>query len=162
MRLIESVLAKLPKPNKAQRLFVIALLELMLLVPGPITFRNLSRYSCYHEKTFARGFSREFDWVALNKEAIEQVVPAEHEQALVLDASVIPKSGHCPWGLDRFWHGTVNRAEKGLEISALAWLDISAHQTYSLSVEQTPPADQASSKAAADENRIDAYLYQVR
>ncbi len=92
MRLIESVLAKLPKLHKAQRLFVIALLELMLLVPGPITFRNLSCYSCYHEKIFARGFSREFDWVALNQEAIEQVVPAEHEQALVLNASFIPKS----------------------------------------------------------------------
>jgi uncharacterized protein with NAD-binding domain and iron-sulfur cluster len=162
MRLLESVLAKLPKTNKPRRRFIIALLELVLMVPGPITFRNLSRYSGYHEKTVARGFARAVDWVALNREAIAQVVPPEHEQALVLDASFIAKSGRQTYGLDRFWNGTAGRAEKGLEISALAWLDITANQAYSLSVEQTPAAVKGSNNAAVDDSRLDAYLSQLR
>lgn len=162
MRLLESVLAKLPKPNKPQRLFILVLLELMLMVPGPITFRNLSRYSGFHEKSFARGFARTLDWVALNREAIAQVVPPAHEQALVLDASFIAKSGRQTYGLDRFWNGTAGRAEKGLEISALAWLDITAHQAYSLSVEQTPAAVKGSDNAAVADSRLDAYLAQLR
>lgn len=162
MRLLESVRAKLPKPNKPQRLFILVLLELMLMVPGPITFRNLSRYSGFHEKSFARGFARTLDWVALNREAIAQVVPPAHEQALVLDASFIAKSGRQTYGLDRFWNGTAGRAEKGLEISALAWLDITAHQAYSLSVEQTPAAVKGSDNAAVADSRLDAYLAQLR
>ncbi len=162
MRLLASVLAKLPKTNKPQRRFIFAWLELMLMVPGPITFRNLSRYSGYHEKTVARGFARTLDWVVLNREAIAQGVPPEHEQALVLDASFLAKSGRQTHGLDRFWNGSAGRAEKGLEISALAWLDITAHQAYSLSVEQTPAAVKGSDKAALDDTRLDAYLSQLR
>ncbi|MGC1952789.1 MAG: transposase, partial [Gammaproteobacteria bacterium] len=91
-----------------------------------------------------------------------QVVPPEHEQALVLDASFLAKSGRQTYGLDRFWNGTAGRAENGLEISALAWLDITANQAYRLSVEQTPAAVKGSDNAALDDSRLDAYLAQLR
>jgi len=52
------------------------------------------------------------------------VIPETHEQALVIDASFVPKSGQHTYGLDRFWNGSHRRTEKGLEISALAWLDV--------------------------------------
>jgi hypothetical protein len=64
------------------------------------------------------------DWVSLNKGAITDVVPPAHEQALVIDASFVPKSGQHTYGRDRLWNGSHSRAEKGLEISTLAWLDI--------------------------------------
>jgi hypothetical protein len=38
-------------------------MRLLLMLPGRMTFRNLSRYSSYHEKTFARWFARDWDWV---------------------------------------------------------------------------------------------------
>lgn len=162
MRLLASVLDRLPKTNKAQRLFVSTLLEVMLLVPGPCTFRNLSRYSGYTERTFARGFSRSLDWVALNQAALEQVIPATHEQALVLDASFIPKSGKHTYGRDQFWHGTAGRSERGLEISVLAWLDLTANQAYSLSVEQPPPPAQDKAKPKGEASRLAAYLAQLQ
>lgn len=56
-----------------------------------------------------------------------------------MDASFVPKSGKHTSGLDRFWNGSHRRAEQGLEISTLAWLDITDNCAYSLSVEQTPP-----------------------
>ena len=97
--------------------------------------RHLSqygRYSPYHERTFSRWYARDFDWVSLNQAAITEAVPPEHDQALVMDASFVPKSGKPTYGLDRFWNGSHSRAEKGLEISTLAWLDITDNCAYCL------------------------------
>ncbi|MEE4377748.1 MAG: hypothetical protein V2J55_09595 [Candidatus Competibacteraceae bacterium] len=58
----------------------------------------------------------------------------DHEQALVMDASFIGKNGRDTYGLDQFWNGCAARAERGLEISVLGWLDVTANQTYSLNV----------------------------
>jgi DDE superfamily endonuclease len=128
------------------------------MLPGHATFRNMSRYSPYHERTFSRGYSRDLDWVSLNKAAITEVVPPEHDQALVMDASFVPKSGKHTYGLDRFWNGSHSRAEKGLEISTLAWLDITDNCAYALSVEQTPPS---AATSAPEITRMDVYLDQL-
>ena len=85
MRLLQSVLPTLPQTKKPQRKFIAHLLGLLLMLPGHATFRNLSRYSSYHERT------------SLNKAAITQVIPPEHQQALVIDASFIPKSHPHLW-----------------------------------------------------------------
>jgi hypothetical protein len=147
-----------PKTKKSQRTFVAHLIRLLLLLPGHATFRNFSRYSRYHEKTFARQCAKPFDFVALNKAAIMAVVPAEHEQALALDASFIAKSGKRTYGLDRFWNSCHGRTERGLEISVLGWVDITHNSAYCLSVEQTPPGRAADAEAT----RIDTSLEQLR
>lgn len=159
MRLLHSVLSCLKQTKTPQRKFVTHLLGLLLMLPGHATFRNMSRYSPYHERTFARNYDSDFDWVALNKAAITTVVPPEQDQALVIDASFVPKSGKQTYGLDRFWHGSHNRTEKGLEISTLAWLDLTGNCAYCLSVEQTPPSSDASD---AEATRMDSYLDQLR
>ena len=158
MRLLQSVLSCLKQTKKPQYKFVTHLLGLMLMLPGHATFRNMSRYSPYHERTFSRWYGRDLDWVSLNKGAIIAVVPPEHEQALVMDASFVPKSGKHTYGLDRFWNGSHSRAEKGLEISTLAWLDITDNCAYGLSVEQTPPSAETSDPEAT---RMDIYLDQL-
>ena len=128
------------------------------MLPGHATFRNLSRYSMYHERTFARWYARDFDFVSLNKAAIIHVIPPDHAQALVLDASFVPTSGKKTYGLDRFWNGRQSRTAKGLEISALAWLDITDNCAYCLSAAQTPPADKTTD---AEATRIAGYLDQL-
>jgi DDE superfamily endonuclease len=158
MRLLQSVLPMLRQTKKPQQKFVAHLFGLLLMLPGPAMFRNLSRYSSYHEKTLTRWYARDFDFVSLNKAAILHVIPPTHEQALVLDASFVPKSGKKTYGLDHFWNGSHSRTEKGLEISALAWLDITDNCAYCLSAEQTPPADQTPDAKAT---RIDVYLDQL-
>ena len=104
------------------------------------------------------GTLKAFDFVSLNKAAITHVMIPEHEQAFVIDASFVSKSGKQTYGLDRFWNGSHSRSEKGLEISALAWLDITANCAYILSVEQTPPSSGAIAPAII---RIDVYLAQL-
>ena len=66
----------------------------MLMLPGHATFRNLSRYSSYHERTVCRWYDRDFDFVALNKAAITQVMAPEHQQALVISNGIydLPKT----------------------------------------------------------------------
>ena len=158
MRLLHSILPHLHQTKKPQQKFLTHLLGLLLLLPGHATFRNLSRYSFYQEKTFARWYTRDFDFVSLNKAAITEVIPAAHAQALVKDASFVRKSGQQTYGLDRFWNGSQSRTEKGLEISAWAWLDITGNCAYCLSVEQTP----ATSEGPDEEtSRIDIYLDQL-
>ena len=158
MRLLQSVLPTLRQTKKPQQKFVAHLLRLLLMLPGHAPFRNLSRYSAYHERTFARWYARDFDFVSLNKAAITQVIPPEHEQALVIDASFVPKSGKKTYGLDRFWNGSHSRTEKGLEISTLAWLDMTENCAYCLSVEQTPPTDKTTDSEAT---RMDIYRDQL-
>jgi hypothetical protein len=65
--------------------------------------------------------------VSFNKVAITEVVPPDHEQGLIMDASFVPKSGKHTYGLDRFWNGSHSRTERGLEISTLAWLDLTGN-----------------------------------
>jgi len=138
MRLLDSVLECLPNISRPQKKFLRHVLELLWLFPGSATFRNLSRYSDYCEKSFARWYSRELDFVSLNQDIILSHVPVEHEQALALDASFIGKSGKNSYGLGSFWNGSHSRSERGQEISVLAWVDIDANTAYALSVEQTP------------------------
>ena len=76
------------------------------------------------------------------------MTPPEHAQAVVIDASFVPKSGKKPYGLDRVWHGRHGRSDKGLEISVLAWLDITATCAYARSVEPTPPTSAATDPEA--------------
>ena len=57
--------------------------------------------------------------------------------------------------LERFWNSRQRRSEKGLEVSAVAWLDITDNCAYGLSVEQTPP------RSETQGTRIDAYLEQL-
>jgi hypothetical protein len=52
------------------------------------------------------------------------VIAPEHQQALVIDASFIPKSGTRTYGLEHFRNSRHRRSEKGLEVSAVVWLDI--------------------------------------
>jgi hypothetical protein len=84
---------RLKNTKKPQQKFLCHVMRLLLLLPGHVTFRHLSRYSPYHEKTFARWFARDCDFVSLNHAAIVEVVAPSHEHVLAFDPSFVPKSG---------------------------------------------------------------------
>ena len=50
---------------------------------------------------------------------------------------VVGKTGKKTWGIDWFYNGSAGRAQKGLEISVIAVVDVKARQGYTLSVKQT-------------------------
>jgi hypothetical protein len=80
-------------------------------------------------------------------------MPAIHEKIAVLDASFMEKSGGKTDGLGKFYHSKHSKAEKGLEISTLAVVDVDYNTAYQLSTRQTPI--QAKN---AEETRVHDYL----
>jgi len=124
-----------------------------MIVCGKVNFTNLSRYSKISERTYRRQFQRSFNFIKTNADLIKQVVPPTARQIIALDCSFIPKSGKATYGIEHFYNGSAGRAEKGLEISVLAIVDVDTKQGYTLSVQQTPPA-----KSTEAKTRIDDYL----
>jgi hypothetical protein len=77
------------------------------------------------------------------------------------DASFIPKSGKQTFGLGHFFNGCASRAERGLEISTLAVVDVTRRCAFTLAVSQTPPGEEAT-QTEPDETRVDFYKQQLR
>ena len=125
---------------KPQRKFISVLLTTIMLMRGRVNFRNLSRYSILCEKTFSRQYRNTFDFAEFNMIGTEMVVTAHTLMIAATDCSFIAKSGSHTYGLGRFYNGSRAEAEKGLEISELAVVDVNYNTAYSVSAWQTPAA----------------------
>jgi len=158
MQLVKRILLQMSNLSKPQFKFLLTLFSTTLMLRGRMNFRNLARYSQLSEMTYLRNFRKPFDFNELNRQLIEETVPAKHVKIAALDCSYIPKSGKQSYGIDRFWSGQANQAKLGQEISLLSVIDLSYGTAYSLSVEQTPESVEI---GKTEENRIDCYLKQV-
>jgi hypothetical protein len=127
---------------KPQRKFMFILLTALTYLPGRVNFRNLGRYTPLNEKTFSRWFRRPFDFVTFNLLNLKDL-PDNGECVAGIDASFLPKSGRSSYGLDCFWNGSQGQAERGLEISLLALVDVTHNTAYTLSAYQTPALPKA-------------------
>ena len=159
MTYVRDSLAKMPGLSKPRRKFVEFILSLLLALPGRASFRNMSRYGPYCEKTFSRQFAQAFDFLQFNR----LLLAGKLEQAefmLAIDASFVSKSGKKTYGLDKFFSSTSGRAEKGLEISLVALVDTKAGNAYSLLARQTPYF-RATEKATKQERRMRFYQSQL-
>jgi DDE superfamily endonuclease len=100
-------------------------------------FTNLSRYGEYSERTYRRQYQKSFDFIPFHAQTIAAAIEPSKEQVAAIDCSFISKSGKQTWGMDNFYNGSISKSQKGLEISVIAVVDVSAHQGYTLSVKQT-------------------------
>ena len=107
------------------------------MVCGQANFTNLSRYGEYSEKTYRRQYQKSFDFIPFHAETIAAAIDPNREQIAAIDCSFISKSGKQTWGVDNFYNGSISKSQKGLEISVISVVDVSAHQGYTLSVKQT-------------------------
>jgi hypothetical protein len=123
MNLVEKILNRF-KISKSQRQFLATLFSSILTARGKINFRNLSRFSDISEETYSRHYAKPFDFIGFNREVIDEALGKDSERIIAYDPSFIPKSGKKTYGLDYFWNGCHRRSEKGLEIAALAIVDI--------------------------------------
>lgn len=171
MTVVTHILDQMPFIHQPQRKFVLALFAVISCLRGRVNFRNLARYSDYSERTFHRQFRHEFDFAEFNRLAIKQVVEPAAVLLVAQDATFIPKSGKQTYGLDRFFNGCTHRAERGLEASTIAIVDVTRTTAFTLSVKQTPPRPTPAKKAKEpkpkratlpEETRIDFYLKHFR
>jgi hypothetical protein len=129
---------------------------------GRATFTNLGRYSNLSERTYRRQYQRSFNFMKFNQQLIEKAIEPKSQVILAVDCSFIPKSGKRTYGIDYFYNGSASRAEKGLEISAMAVVDVNHKTGYSLSVQQTPAKISSPEKSEQNEtSRINHYLTQL-
>jgi len=99
----------------------------------------------------------------LNQALIEQVTADDSTQIAVVDCTFTEKSGRHTYGLDWFYNGKTQRAERGLEWSVVAVVDLAQKTGYALSAQQTEAGLGAQEPATADEtkppkSRVDFYL----
>ena len=121
----------------------------------------MARYSDWSERTYRRHFAQSYAFIRLNQGLIDKAIVPTHFQVGVIDASFVPKSGKATYGLDRFYNGKASRAERGLEISMIAVVDVEQAIGYALSVQQTPAAPPDDEQDTAH-SRVDDYLDHLR
>jgi hypothetical protein len=109
----------------------------IFVVCGKVNYTNLSRYSDLSERTYRRHFQRGLGAESLNQALIEQVRRSEQAQIAVVDCTFLEKSGRQTYGLDWFYNGKTQRAEKGLELSVVAIVDVEQNTGHTLSAQQT-------------------------
>ncbi len=163
MTIVSDILQQMPAVRQPQRKFLAVLFAAILALRGRVTCRNLSRYCDYSERTIARQFRATFDWPDFHQRVMTAALAPRSELISAQDASFLPKSGKQTFGLGHFFNGCASRAERGLEISTLAVVDVTRRCAFTLAVAQTPPgAEAARSTQAEEETRIDFYKQQLR
>lgn len=126
----------MPELGEWQKRFLLVLFPTLLLLRGKVNFSQLAHHSELSERTYRRGFRREFDFEAFNLHCVEQR-SVKGELVAAMDASYVPKSGKQTFGLGKFYNGCLGRAVKGLEISEIALIDRDTRQAFSFSTKQT-------------------------
>lgn len=154
---MNSIIDILPKvSSKVQQRFLSILFSTIIVMCGKVNFTNLSRYSEITERTYRRQFSRSYNFIKGNAEIIGKAILPTARQIIATDCSFIKKSGKATYGIESFYNGSAGKAEKGLEVSVIAVVNVDSKQGYALSVQQTPPA-----QTESDKTRIDWYLEQL-
>jgi DDE superfamily endonuclease len=161
MTMVNDILKQMPGLGQPQRKFLATLCFTILVLRGRVNFRNLSRYCDYSERTIARQFREPFDWPDFHQRVLMTALDPRSELVSAHDASFLPKSGKQTFGLGHFFNGCASRAERGLEISTLAVVDVTRQCTFTLAVAQTPPGEDAT-KAEPEETRVDCYTQPLR
>jgi DDE superfamily endonuclease len=163
MTIVTDILKQMPAVRQPQRKFLAVLFATILALRGRVTGRNLSRSCDYSERTLARQFRASFDGPDFHQRVLTAALDPRSALLSAQDASFIPKSGKQTFGLGHFFNGCANRAERGLEISTLAVVEVTRRCAFRLAVAQTPPgAGEVTSPQEEDETRVDFYKQQLR
>jgi hypothetical protein len=161
MTMVNDILTQMPGLGLPQRTFLATLCVTILVLRGRVNFRHLSRDCDDSERTSARQFREPFDWPNFHQHVLMTALDPRSALVSAHDASFLPKSGEQTFGLGPFFNGCASRADRGLEISALAVVDGTRRCAFTLAVAQTPPGE-AATKAEPEESRVDFYTPQLR
>jgi hypothetical protein len=160
MTLVNDILKQIPGLSQPQRKFLATLFVTILVLRGRVNFRTLSRYCDYSARTIARQFRAPFDWPDFHQRVLMTALDPRAELVSAHEASFIPKSGKHTFGLGHCFNGCARRAERGLEMSTLAVVDVTRRCAFTLAVAQTPPGEEAT-QTAQEETRVDFYKQQL-
>lgn len=149
--LINAIIAKIGKTTKPRQKFIRHILILYMGLRGKYNFINMSRYGLYTEQTYRNQMNKPFDWSGFNMNLIQQ--HCSDELILAFDPSYMPKSGKKTAHVGRFWSGKDQAVKPGIEIGAIAVVDVQNGTALSLESVQTPIIP----KTETGENLVDHY-----
>lgn len=101
---VKSILSSMSSVNRPQMLFMLALFSVLGVFQGKATFRNMSRYSEYCERSFSRWYRRSFEYAHFNRELLRHELQEKAERIGAIDASFMKKSGKHTEGMGWFYH----------------------------------------------------------
>ncbi|MCU0425535.1 MAG: transposase [Candidatus Kapabacteria bacterium] len=106
-----------------------------------MNFASMGRLGLVNEKTIRRYFQTPIEFIKVHRVVIDTVLPKELPGLRVIgfDPSFLQKSGSKTPGISKFWNGSAQRAEKGLEVSVAAVIDVTRRIALPLSIAQTCP-----------------------
>jgi len=133
---IKNILNKMKGVNKWRYDFILETFGLLLSIKGRINFLQLDRYGIHGEQHYRNQFEKPFDFLAFNKELIDQ--RASKHLTIAFDPSYISKSGKATPGVGWYWSGCAGKTKWGLEIGGIAAIDIDNHTSFHLEAVQTP------------------------
>ena len=133
---VKNILNKMKEVNKWQRDFILEVFGLLLSIKGRINFLQLDRYGNYGEQHYRNQFEKRFDFLAFNKELVDQ--HAGKHLTIAFDPSYVSKSGKSTPGVGWYWSGCAGKTKWGLEIGGIAAIDIDNHTAFHLEAVQTP------------------------
>jgi hypothetical protein len=150
---IRKILARMDGISFVRKKFLTHIFVLFMSVLGRVNFLNMARYGSYCEKTYRTHFEADGDFFTFNRLLIDQT-STEH-RIIAAACSFVPKSGHETPHLGTFWNGSISKAQKGLEISELAVVDVEMNTAFHLECLQTP------GHLPDSESRIDFYAQHI-
>jgi len=151
--IITDILNKMDGLSRIRKNFLIHIFVLYLSIRSRLNFMNMSRIGRYSEKSCRTHFEQPFDFFAFSSLLADETCSGH--RIIAGDCSYIPKSGNMTPHLGKFWNGCASKAEKGLEISSLAVVDVERNAAMHLECLQTPAV------LKDGETRMDFYLRQV-
>lgn len=150
--LITAIIAKIGKTTKPSQKFLKHLFILYMGLRGKYNFINMARYGLFTEQTYRNQMSKPFAWAEFNKTLIQQ--SCSKEIILAFDPSYLPKSGKKTAHVGRFWSGKDQAVKRGIEVGAMAVVDVKNGTALSLEAVQTPRIN----KNETGENLVDHYV----
>ena len=140
MTIVQEILQRMPAVGQPQAKFLDTVFATLLALRGRVNFRTLRRYCDYGERTMARQFRRCFDWPDFHQRVSTVARDPRSAVLSAQDASFLPQSGKPTFGLGHFCNGCPSRADRGLEISTLAVVEVTRRCAFTRAVAQPPQA----------------------
>ena len=133
--LVGTTIQQLNEFTKPQCKFFTWLIKRWWMLPVRYNFLTLSRYGGYSDRAIREQFARPLPFADFFDALYRPL--QQKECILAFDPTFVPKSGKHTPGVYKFWNGSHQRAEKGLEAGVLALIDVNDRMAYHIEAKQT-------------------------
>ncbi|MFM6181287.1 MAG: transposase [Dolichospermum sp.] len=133
------IIAKNTLLSNAQRRVLFLAVQAILCCRWRINFCSMAEVSARTERTYRRHYQEPIDFLQMHRAVVDSVLSESLSGLRVIgfDPTFLPKAGKKTPGVGRFWNGSAQRAESGLEATLTAVIDVERRIAFPLAIQQT-------------------------